>query len=299
MNSHRTFDSNELQPSTPLTGSLYVRTTAHLRGPFDVSVLKSMHARGEIHHDTLLSPDRVRWVTASSLPELFPAGLFARTAPTSEQEMLWHVMIEGYRQGPISWDSLYELAESGKLRAFDKVTVDGGDKWIRASTVKGLPVPADSGESVRLESNVSWLIGGGIAATILVVVPLVLMLVWNEKRIGRDMKVIDREDAQGHVIARQDAQNQSSERIEDVRANSQESVATITGAATVKSAALNAAAQGAIIAREQRRHEQEIAVHEKEVAAINENSAAVQQSGKAQADASREAADRIINAIEN
>ena len=292
-------DSDEaysIPSTTPLSGTLYVRTATSLRGPFSVGVLKSMQARGDIQRDSLLSPDRVRWVDAASLPEVFPPTLFPKSTPTTEQEMLWHVMIEGERQGPISYESLYELAETGKLRAFDKVTVDGGDKWVLASTVRGLPVPTDFGPSVLADSKSSWLIGGGIASAVLVLIPAIVVLIWNEKRIGRDLYVNDREDVQTHVTELQDSSQESNEKIESNRNETSKSVATIKGTATVESARLNAAAVGAKVAQEKKMHEENLAKKDEEIAASDRAAAASIQGANITANATDEASRRDANA---
>lgn len=295
-------DSWGIPNPVPLAGTLYVRTSTHLRGPFNVSVLRAMQARGEIRRDTLISPDRLRWVAASDLPELFPSGLFTRTAPTTERESLWHVMIEGYRQGPISWDSLYELAETGKLRAFDKVTVDGGDQWILASAVHGLPVPEDSGPNVLSGTKVSWLVGGTVAASLLLIIPLILMLTWNEKRISRDLGERDREDEQSHASALQNSMNESREELERISTGSSERIAEMQSESEVEAARLNAAAQGAMIAREQDRHDQKMAAAEAQRRATEENTSATLDASRQQTDAIKEvqnSVDANTRAIQN
>ena len=290
--------------AAPLQGRLYVRTAAHLRGPFDVGVLKAMQLRGEILRDTMLSPDRVRWVTAGSLPQLFPVELFASCIPSSEQDMLWHVLIEGQRQGPISWNSLCDLAETGRLRAMDLVTVDGGDNWVRAAAVAGLPVPADSGPGVFSESKKAWMIGAGMATTILAVVPLVLMLIWHEKGIGLSEEQSIRKDTRSHETSLQDDRILSDELTKKIRAESDKEIASIAAKATVEAAELEAIGQGAKIDREEKARQEEIAAT-KEAAEVNaaaardaarENAAAVRDAGQENAAAQREraAADRDI-----
>lgn len=245
--------------AAPLHGRLYVRTVEYLRGPFDVGVLKAMQLRGEIVRDTMLSPDRVRWVTAGSLPQLFPAELFASCIPSSERDMLWHVLIEGQRQGPISWNSLCDLAESGRLRAMDLVTVDGGDNWVRASAVAGLPVPADSGPGVFSESKKAWMIGAGMATTILAVVPLVLMLIWNEFGITRSQNIFDTYKNNEFQSTQLESQLNSQEEQLTRTLASQERIAQLQKEAQIRRGELEALAQQLKIEGEIMQHEQDIA----------------------------------------
>ncbi len=272
----------------PRTERLYVRTPERLRGPFDVSVLKAMQVRGEIQPDTLLSPDRVRWVTAVSLSELFPVAMYVSSGPKTPQEMLWHVMIEGQRQGPIAWSSLVELSVTGKLRAMDLVTVDGGDNWVRASTIAGLAVPPDNGPSVLAQSKSSWLIGGGISIALLMLIPAVLMMVWNEKGIGLMEFISNREDGQSHENKQLQQQTSSDERIGGIRADADTTIAEITGEATVKAAELNAAAQGVKIARENQQHQDHMNAENNRTSAINQQT----QRAAADAEMNRENNDR-------
>lgn len=266
---NRDFDP-EPQPSMPaITGSLYVRSSSHLKGPFPVAALRALQTRGEILPDTLVSPDRLRWVTASSLPELFPAGLFVRTTPTCDEERLWHVMIEGQRQGPMSWDSLCVLATSGKLRAFDRVTVDGGNNWIPAERVSGLTICSASDLARSSSSSRTWMIGAGIASTVLLIVPAFLMLIWNERRIGWDETRFEIEDTQSHTKALNDTNNATEISLQDIRSQSE-----------VEAARLNALATGANIEREQKQHEEILSATQTQTNTIHDASENARQAAE-------------------
>jgi hypothetical protein len=56
-----------------------------------------MQQRGEIRRETLISPDRIRWVASGDFPDLFPEQFFDRQLPTTANEMQWHYVSEGRR----------------------------------------------------------------------------------------------------------------------------------------------------------------------------------------------------------
>jgi hypothetical protein len=53
----------------------------------------------------------------------------------------WYYTVQGQRFGPVSFEQLKQVAESGQLQASDMVWKDGMAQWAVASQVKGL-IPA-------------------------------------------------------------------------------------------------------------------------------------------------------------
>lgn len=51
---------------------------------------------------------------------------------------IWHVVIDGKQQGPLSNTELKALAQTGKLQPRDKAWKEGLPEWVPASKIKGL-----------------------------------------------------------------------------------------------------------------------------------------------------------------
>ena len=47
---------------------------------------------------------------------------------------------DGQQFGPVSGAVLKKLAQTGQLQATDRISQDGMDNWVRAATVKWLPL---------------------------------------------------------------------------------------------------------------------------------------------------------------
>lgn len=54
---------------------------------------------------------------------------------------VWHVVIDGKQQGPLSNTELKALADSGQLKPRDKVWKEGLDEWVSANKIKALFLP--------------------------------------------------------------------------------------------------------------------------------------------------------------
>lgn len=50
----------------------------------------------------------------------------------------WYCKLRGRSRGPVSPETLRELAHSGRLRPTDMISRDGTTNWIRAGNVKHL-----------------------------------------------------------------------------------------------------------------------------------------------------------------
>lgn len=57
----------------------------------------------------------------------------------------WYYTTNKQQMGPVSWDELRELAESGILKAHDMVWSEGMDEWVKAINQKGLFGDDDDG----------------------------------------------------------------------------------------------------------------------------------------------------------
>src|SRR5579883_2361016 len=53
---------------------LYVRVRGRVIGPFSLAQLKALRERGQFHRFHEISEDRKRWVSATTLDELFGSG---------------------------------------------------------------------------------------------------------------------------------------------------------------------------------------------------------------------------------
>ena len=66
----------------------------------------------------------------------------------------WHTRIDDVELGPISSKELIRLSRSGDLSVSDMVRLDGSDRWVAASSIKGLPFGGHSpGNSIAKAYN--------------------------------------------------------------------------------------------------------------------------------------------------
>src|SRR5262249_9844387 len=120
-----------------------------------------------------VSADRVRWVAASSLPELFakegadaepivfaqermparpePAKPVSTNAPPPPSPAEWHyVAANGVAQGPVGRDHLLGLWNQGKINAATLVWKEGMANWLPATSPEtGLALPRSGWRSAH------------------------------------------------------------------------------------------------------------------------------------------------------
>jgi hypothetical protein len=132
---------------------LYIRIRGRVTGPFSVQQLKTLRDRGQFRRFHEISPDRQRWMSASSLTELFapeatggsgapltfpeleeqaPANVAKQTgAKVRSAPVEWHyVDAAGHPRGPIRQDHLLNLWQQGQLTADTLVWRDGLADWL-------------------------------------------------------------------------------------------------------------------------------------------------------------------------
>lgn len=272
---------HQSQPQFEAT-HLFIRDATRIRGPFVIGAIQAMQQRGSVGRETLVSPDRVRWVAAGQLPDLFPPEFFARAVPATTSEMQWHFVSEGQKHGPVSWQELQTLAASGALQPLDSILPEGSQTWVPARSVTELQFRTDNDRLGLVRHKKLWLFSSTAFVVLLLAIPTVLMLTWDEGRIRRDNLLADREDAQSHDRA-----------LQEIDRVTKTSLANIDAATRRYEADRNAEALQMKLQTEERRFREEMQKME-DVASSNREVAAAQlQAAQQVADAEHAAADKI------
>jgi hypothetical protein len=167
--------------------ALYVRSRGKILGPFNLPQLQSLRDRGQLRRFHEVSEDRLSWVSASSVAELFPPGsppaldsdsrahgaqaAAPPNAPAGPPPEWWYYLDSGGRQcGPCTRRQLDELWQAGTLEDNSRVWKEGLGDWQAIADLppepEARPGPAGTGwRRVRLGvglvllSNYVWLAG--------------------------------------------------------------------------------------------------------------------------------------------
>jgi hypothetical protein len=176
-------------PSQPVD-QWFVRQGAKIRGPFSLAVLASMRERGRIDPATQISADRLHWVAARTVSELFgesdgsaancaqqpdaivrdvemPPSLAAShaigCAAALDPSLKCFYSIDGIVHGPVPFTALRQRAASRQLAPTDYVWIEGTPDWLPALSVAELSVPTHQQRTASfLRSNavmVSCIVG--------------------------------------------------------------------------------------------------------------------------------------------
>jgi hypothetical protein len=138
----------------------YVRSRGKITGPFDLKQLQSLLQRGHLGRFHELSPDRVNWMSASAVPELFPplpgrstaAGTV--TPPPAHSDPLgaagagdladWYYQdFTGNQAGPVSLTELRNLRQTGEVEDATLVCKPGMEEWVPLSALDNLSPPRE------------------------------------------------------------------------------------------------------------------------------------------------------------
>lgn len=174
---------------------LFVRQGNKIRGPFSMAVLVSMKARGRLDATMQISCDRVNWVAARTLPELFgetdgcgsqldgtsPVLEMPPTIPAlhavpsdgaGDPSLKCFYSIDGIVHGPVPLAALRQRAASGQLAPTDYVWIEGSPDWVPAISVPALCVPTHRQRTASLfRSNAVLLSCIGCIALLIVGLP--------------------------------------------------------------------------------------------------------------------------------
>src|SRR5579883_641283 len=142
---------------------LYVRVRGRVIGPFSLAQLKALRERGQFHRFHEVSEDRKRWVSATTLDELFggeaesalklePAGTRTgageagqRAEPVAEW---FYVDAQGNQAGPVAQEQLLSFARAGTIKGETLVWKEGLASWTaltETGLLAGLPPSAGAG----------------------------------------------------------------------------------------------------------------------------------------------------------
>jgi hypothetical protein len=135
-----------------MSDELFIRLRGRVQGPFTADQLQSLAKRGQFGRTHEISTDGVSWSRASNRPELFtkvvPAELVAVDAPLSPEPPpanavpptvdAWYYHQLGTSHGPVDFNYLQYLANTGQILPEDKVWKTGLTEWIVAGGVPGL-----------------------------------------------------------------------------------------------------------------------------------------------------------------
>lgn len=137
-----------------MAAQYYIRLRGKVLGPFTLEQLQGLRDQGRLSPFHELSQDRVQWVAASSVTELFAApapkesrgtGKSSRRSKASrgtaiaEPESVWHyVDAQGERRGPVPRADLDDLLRRGEIQRDSLVWREGMADWAPAWRCLGL-----------------------------------------------------------------------------------------------------------------------------------------------------------------
>jgi S1-C subfamily serine protease len=180
----------------------YIRVRGKVLGPFDVAQLRKQRDRGQLSRFHEISEDRITWVPASKIVELFPAeGSSSRSRGADPEGItgvapsggdggrdtagaMWHYTnLRGKQVGPVTREHLLALLDEGTIDAQTLVWNPSLEEWVPMETVPGLLPEGADGKgrgglrfSLGLASVVAavvWACGlGSVAAVVLGVLAL-------------------------------------------------------------------------------------------------------------------------------
>lgn len=113
-------------------------------GPFSLSELKELVAKGIVTADSEIHSPQLGWVEAAAVSELglqVAAARESRTAMGSDPDVStrgdddWFYEVGGLKQGPVAFEDLLRLARTQQLGADDSVKLGASGKWRRAGSI--------------------------------------------------------------------------------------------------------------------------------------------------------------------
>jgi S1-C subfamily serine protease len=173
----------------------YIRIRGKVLGPFDLAQLRRQRDRGQLSRFHEVSEDRITWMPASSLAELFPAdGAPSRTKQSQPDGItadppagggdraaagpVWHYTnLRGKQIGPVTREQLLALLDEGTIDAQTLVWNPSLPEWLPLESVPGL-LPRGAGQKKKggglrfslglasVAAAVVWACGLGSAAAV-------------------------------------------------------------------------------------------------------------------------------------
>lgn len=120
----------------------YIRSRGRVQGPFTKERLHALSRRGMFGPHFHVSFDGQTWSSASEHPELFHVGnnMDRIETPIEDEhdKVIWHVVVRGNRQGPVSLNQLKQLVAVEQIGPSDLVWKEGMVDWIESINVSGL-----------------------------------------------------------------------------------------------------------------------------------------------------------------
>lgn len=116
----------------------YVRLRGKIRGPYSIEQLRRLVSRGQFSRMYQISTDKLAWVSASELHDVFatvqptPTGPKAQPISFTEQ---WYYASGDQRLGPVSRDELLMSLSGGHLSGSTLVWREGLSDWLPAEIV--------------------------------------------------------------------------------------------------------------------------------------------------------------------
>ncbi|HUY34071.1 MAG TPA: GYF domain-containing protein [Pirellulales bacterium] len=139
----------------------YIRVRGRVQGPFSSEQLKSMARGGQFSRLHEVSTEGQTWGRATDYPDLFPEvaapvpkpaaalpaaapaeGVFAlvpaAAGPPPAEVSQWFYSQGGTEAGPVDFNQLRHLAQTGHLQTSDLVWMLGTSSWVPAHQASGL-----------------------------------------------------------------------------------------------------------------------------------------------------------------
>lgn len=139
-----------------MSEQFYVRIRGRVQGPYDTAKLQSLVRRGQLSRMHEVSNDGSLWRPAAEFPELFTTPVAVQAVATATQDHSHHsdkeIELEGpaggisewfyavnqEQKGPVSFDQLKALVQSGVVTASSLVWREGMAEWTPAEVVPGI-----------------------------------------------------------------------------------------------------------------------------------------------------------------
>jgi hypothetical protein len=133
----------------------YYRSFNDEVGPFDFREMQTLACEGVIGREDVIRTDTARaWVKAKTIPELFLekvvdddlAALLSSVegddslaqSPRAKRNDECYCLLRGRERGPMTFEELGQLAQSGELQPQHNVRFGSGANWIKAGSIVGL-----------------------------------------------------------------------------------------------------------------------------------------------------------------
>ena len=147
--------------------NIYLKSGRTVRGPLSLKRLIQLSDTDRLTKSDLISVDRVSWVQAGLVPELFePEAIVVHEAQ-------WFYKQDGTQCGPYTESEIAELAANGKLLPTDRVWYEGMKTWQAAHKVR--EIRGNFNPAILPVGNSSWATVGIVSVVALMLVAVIAL----------------------------------------------------------------------------------------------------------------------------